>query len=46
MKLTLLSIALAHAYGITQSHLHSAAWLWFDWTRDKQRRPVSFRWKF
>jgi hypothetical protein len=46
MKLTILSIALGQAYGIMRPCIHSAAWLWFDWTRDKLRRPVSFRWKF
>jgi len=46
MKLTPLSIALAQAYGITRPRLHSAAWLWFDWTRDKHGRTVSFSWMF
>jgi len=46
MKLSALAIALAQVYGVHRSRLHSAAWLWFDWTRDRQGRPVSFRWRF
>jgi len=44
MKLSAPSIALAQVYGIHRSRLHSAAWIWFDWTY-KHGRPVSYRWR-
>ena len=43
-QLSLGTLAVAAAYGFTPLRVASAAWLWFEWRRDKQGHPVAYRW--
>ncbi len=44
MRLTPIALAVAVAYGRQRNVIESAAWLWFDWTRDRDGR-LAYRWK-
>ena len=44
MKLTPIALAVALAYGQQRAVIESAAWIWFEWTREKGGR-LTYRWK-
>ena len=44
MKFTPIALSIAVAYGQQINRVESAAWLWFDWTRDRDGRLV-YRWR-
>ena len=38
-------LAVARAFGRQVLNIESAAWLWFDWTRDARGNLVKYQWK-
>ena len=45
MNLTPMALAIARAFGRQPLNIASAAWLWFEWSRDARGNPVSYRWR-
>ncbi len=44
MRLTQIALSIAGAYGQQRNAVESAAWLWFEWTRDRDGR-LAYRWR-
>ena len=44
MKLTTITLVVAGVYGLQRNAVESAAWLWFDWSRDRVGR-LAYRWR-
>lgn len=44
MRITPIAFAVAGAYGMQRNVVESAAWLWFEWGRDRAGQ-LTYRWR-